>query len=437
MEILCLILALLIAYQQLRWIRCRRFVREIGSALAIRGKYLSKSSWETLARYGLDGLVAEVNQLSDSYSRFTEQNSSYHKQVDAMLSAVQEIVVIFNAEHTIEFSNRPADRLLNQGYSLKGMRLESVLRTVRLLEILDKIPNKVKSSGTSSISFEHQGQKLWFELSYSKVRGIGKSKPYVTILVLHDVTELKQLQLVQREFVANVSHEFRTPLTIIKGYTDTLIEEASEIDATSRARFLDKISRNAERLHLLVEDLLTLSRLESKSLPLKWSIQSFKAVVQEVLADYTPRLDSASQKIKFEYTAPFEAFAFDRFQMRQVLDNLVSNVFRYAASFTVLQIRVIYDAANAQFICAVSDDGPGIAEKDLGRLFERFYRAEKGRSVEGGGTGLGLSIVKNVVELHGGTVQVASVLGQGTRFDFTLPVSSHQQVVNVNEHAQD
>jgi signal transduction histidine kinase len=426
MELVCLALLLLLAYQQRRLIRSRRFVREIAAALAIRGKYLPKSSRSVLNTYGIDGLIAEVNQLSDTYSRFTEQNSSYHKQVDAMLSAVQEIVVIFNAEHTIEFSNRSADRFLNQGYSLKGMRLESVLRTVRLLEILDKIPDKVKASGTSSISFEHRGQTLWFELSYAKVRGIGKSKPYVTILVLHDVTELKQLQLIQREFVANVSHEFRTPLTIIKGYTDTLIEEeATGIDASARARFLDKISRNAERLHHLVEDLLILSRLESKSIPLKWSIQPFKALIQEVLADYAPRIVNSSQRMELKYSVPFESFAFDRFQMRQVLDNLVSNVFRYAASFSLLKIHVTHDAVNASIVCAVSDDGPGIAEKDLGRLFERFYRVEKGRSVEGGGTGLGLSIVKNVIELHGGTVQAKSRIGEGTCIEFTLPVSQH------------
>ena len=425
MELLCLSLLLLLAYQQRRLIRSRRFVREIAAALAIRGKYLPKSSKSVLTNYGVDGLISEVNQLSDTYSRFTEQNSSYHKQVDAMLSAVQEIVVIFNAEHTIEFSNRSADRLLNQGYSLKGMRLESVLRTVRLLEILDKIPDKVKASRTSSISFDHRGQTLWFELSYAKVRGIGKSKPYVTILVLHDVTELKQLQLIQREFVANVSHEFRTPLTIIKGYTDTLIEEAAGIDEADRARFLDKISRNAERLHHLVEDLLTLSRLESKSLPLKCSIQPFKALIQEVLADYAPRIVNSSQRVELKYSVPFESFAFDRFQMRQVLDNLVSNVFRYAASFSLLQINVTHDVVSASIVCAVSDDGPGIAEKDLERLFERFYRAEKGRSVEGGGTGLGLSIVKNVIELHGGTVHAKSRIGEGTCIEFTLPVIEH------------
>jgi signal transduction histidine kinase len=437
MEWLCLLLLLLLALQQRRLMRSRRFVREIAAALAIRGKYLPKSSKAVLSAYGLDGLISEVNQLSDTYTRFTEQNSSYHKQVDAMLSAVQEIVVIFNAEHTIEFSNRSADRLLNQGYSLKGMRLESVLRTVRLLEILDSIPEKVKSSGTSSISFDHRGHTLWFELSYAKVRGIGKSKPYVTILVLHDVTEIKQLQLVQREFVANVSHEFRTPLTIIKGYTDTLIEEATEMDAADRARFLDKISRNAERLHHLVEDLLTLSRLESKSLPLKWSIQSFEGLIKEVLADYAPRVAKTSQKMELAYSAPVHSFAFDRFQMRQVLDNLVSNVFRYAASFSRLKVRVTHDVENAEIVCAVSDDGPGIAEKDLERLFERFYRAERGRSVEGGGTGLGLSIVKNIVELHGGTVQAKSQLGEGTCIEFTVPVSDHPPLANAGAQFKD
>ena len=113
--------------------------------------------------------------------------------------------------------------------------------------------------------------------------------------------------------------------------------------------------------------------------------------------------------------------------MRQVLDNLVSNVFRYASSFSVLQIRVWYNDSNSNIVCSVSDDGPGIPEKDLARLFERFYRAEKGRSVEGGGTGLGLSITKNIVELHGGSIQAISKYGQGTTIEFSIPTSSHSE----------
>ncbi len=337
-----------------------------------------------------------------------------------MLRAVQEVVVIFNSDRVVEFANKSAERILRNSQPLKGLRIESVLRSLSLLELLEASDAK-SATETKQISIEHDGETLWFEASCAKVRGIGAPRAVSTLLVLHDITRLQRLEVMRREFVANVSHELRTPLTIIKGFAETLVDDEATLSPESRARFLGKILNNAERLHVLVEDLLTLSRLESKPDQLDPHVQPLRPLLQDIVEDYESRLKPEGQEILMEFDDRIEAFAFDRFRINQVLDNLVVNVFRYAPEFTQLVLRAVYDEAEGRVVCSVSDDGPGIPEKDLPHLFERFYRVDKGRSRERGGTGLGLSIVKHIVQLHGGTVHVESKLGEGTTISFALP----------------
>ncbi len=242
-----------------------------------------------------------------------------------------------------------------------------------------------------------------------------------TLLVLHDITRLKSLEVVRRDFVANVSHELRTPLTIIKGFAETLVEDHATLPVETRARFLDKIVNNAQRLHVLVEDLLELSRLESQSEQIQPSVQSLQQLLEEMLEPYRLRLNPEGQVLKLDFDERVGEFAFDRFRIQQVFDNLIENGFRYAPDFTLLAVSVRYDDANDLIQCTVADDGPGIPAKDVPHIFERFYRVDKGRSRDSGGTGLGLSIIKHIVQQHGGSVSVESEAGQGAAFHFSLP----------------
>jgi signal transduction histidine kinase len=178
---------------------------------------------------------------------------------------------------------------------------------------------------------------------------------------------------------------------------------------------------NAERLNLLVEDLLTLSRLESKPDQLEPVAQSFRELLEETVENYRSRLDPKRQSMILSYDERVGEFIFDRFRLNQVLDNLIENAFRYAPDFTKLEIRVDYDEAEDQVVCSVIDDGPGIPDKNLPFIFGRFYRVDKGRSRERGGTGLGLSIVKHIIQLHGGSIHAESGAGRGTSIVFTLP----------------
>jgi PAS domain S-box-containing protein len=368
----------------------------------------------------MEPLVSETNELIDQHRSYTDEVFGQSTRLDAMLGSTQEAVIIFNDQRVVEFLNESAKRLFQGNRALKGARLESVLRSSSLLDFLDGYREDHRIT-QQEISVDREGGVLWFEASCAEVRDISAKNAVSTLLVLHDITRLKSLEMVRRDFVANVSHELRTPLTIIKGFAETLEEDHATLTAETRSRFIEKIVNNAKRLHVLVEDLLELSRLESKSDQVQPTVQSLLQLMDEILEDNRPRLDTNVQSMELDFDQRVGEFAFDRFRIRQVFDNLIENAFRYAPDFTRLVLSVRYEDAQNMVHCCVADDGPGIPEKDVPHIFERFYRVDKGRSRENGGTGLGLSIIKHIVQQHGGSVSLETGEAQGTAIHFTLP----------------
>lgn len=414
-----LCLALLLGIYSL--FKIRRALAEVSAALMAKRRILLRDDSKVARFVGMDQLIGGVNRLIDDLNVFSEEKTGYSNQVSATLGSIQEAVLIFDSERVIEFYNESARRLFQQNRPVNGMRLEAVIRSTSLLEYLD-IYQENKNSPLRQITVERNNQQLWFEVSCAEVAGVSSSTS--TLLVLHDITRLKSLEMVRREFVANVSHELRTPLTIIKGFAETLMEDNETLPAESRARFLDKIVNNSERLNVLVEDLLTLSRLESKPDQLEMNVDSLLRLLEDAIDDYGSRLDTARQTINLDFDQRVEDFAFDRFRIGQVIRNLIDNVFRYAPDFTELKLTVRLNAEASLVLCSVQDDGPGIPEKDVAHIFERFYRVDKGRSRERGGTGLGLSIMKHIVQIHGGSVAAESKVGEGTTIRFSLPYQS-------------
>ena len=410
----CALLALL-AYV----LKTRRLVLDLQASLKEERRFLLQDRSARLRHLGFTGLIHEINRLADRCNAAEQEESGYFNQIEAVLGSIQEAVLIFDEARTIEFANESARRLFQVGRSLKGARLESVLRSPSLLEFLGN-PGTGRETKLHQVSLDWRGEQLWFEASCATVEAAGGSGPGSTILVLHDISRLKSLEMVRRDFVANVSHELRTPLTIIKGFAETLKEDNSALSVESRARFIDKIVNNAQRLHVLVEDLLTLSRLESKPDQVEMGCYSLKALLADTLDTYRSRIDSKRQVLDIEFDDRVGEFSFDRYRINQVVDNLVENAFRYAPDFTRLALAARLDD-DGYVVCSVADDGPGIPPKDLPHIFERFYRVDKGRSRERGGTGLGLSITKHIVQLHGGTVWAESVPGKGTTIFFSLP----------------
>ncbi len=433
-------LAIMLLLLRRMW-HLRRLIRDLADAARAKRRFLPEESERKLKSLGIDGLVRELNAAIDRSNQHEAQNAGYSKQVEAMLRAVQEVVVVFNEERKVEFANRAAEFLFRGGQSLNGLRLEGVMRSLSLLELLDA-PEESENAAPRQIQIEQDNETFWFEASCSRVRSSsarpGQFPPSAadtgrasTLLVLHDITQLKRLEVMRRDFVANVSHELRTPLTIIKGFAETLVEDDAAITPEARVRFLGKIVGNAERLNVLVEDLLTLSRLESKPDQLEPELQSLKHLLEDTVENFRTRIGSGPQTIVLDYDERVGDFAFDRFRINQVLDNLIENVFRYAPDFTQIDLQVRLDEAGGAVRCRVMDDGPGIPEKDLPHVFERFYRVDKGRSRERGGTGLGLSIVKHIIQLHGGNVQAERRPGGGTTITFALP---YRQTLAVSEN---
>ena len=422
------ILLLVVSFLLFRHVlRLRRFLRELQDSVSSQRRLLPADFATTLGKIGVIGLVDSINELIDSNDQTIIQKNDYSGQIDVILGAVQEAVIVFNEDHVVEYANRSSEKLFRDGLPIQGLHLESVFSALILQELLDSAAKQGGDESTQ-VKIEQGVKKRWVEASCTKVQSLNSEGGHSTLLVMYDITKLKGLEVMRREFVANVSHELRTPLTIIKGFAETLIDDKATIDRKMRHRFIGKILKNAERLNLLVEDLLTISRLESRPDQIESVEQPFKSLLNEVAESYRNRIHTNEQKIEVIVAAAVGSFPFDRYRINQVLDNLIENVFRYAPEFTSIKLEAVLEVDLGLVRCSVIDDGSGIPEKDLPHLFERFYRVDKGRSRETGGTGLGLSIVKHIVQLHGGTVEAESKVGEGTRMSFRLPIKQTQSL---------
>lgn len=237
------------------------------------------------------------------------------------------------------------------------------------------------------------------------------------IIVLHDITNLVKLEEVRKEFVANVSHELRTPVTSIKGFTETIIDGAID-DRDVTFQFLEIIRKESDRLQLLIDDLLELSRIEQTKFTLDWSY----VPLERVIADAAAVVQTAAREKSIELTfdvSPSIVIEADEHRLVQVFVNLLSNAVTYSRPET--SVHVTAQIEDGLVVIRVSDEGVGIAEEDVPRLFERFYRVDKDRARDSGGTGLGLAIVKHLMEAHNGTIDVTSELDVGTTFTLRLP----------------
>jgi signal transduction histidine kinase len=237
------------------------------------------------------------------------------------------------------------------------------------------------------------------------------------VLVLHDITDLRRADQIRRDFVANVSHELRTPLTAIRGYVEALSE--TDVGGADRQRFLEIVARHTLRMEWLVQDLLRLARLDAGQEPLEMRPCDVRALVNGVVADLAPMLDERDQRVDVTVALEADTLNADAAKLHDALRNLVVNASTYAPERTT--VRVDVSRVGSEIVLAVSDEGPGIPDEELPRIFERFYRVEKSRARDPGGTGLGLSIVKHLVELHGGTVRAANRAGGGAQFTIALP----------------
>jgi two-component system, OmpR family, phosphate regulon sensor histidine kinase PhoR len=343
-----------------------------------------------------------------------------------ILEGMQEGVLVLDRDGRVVMMNPALRGMLLLPAEAKGKLLMEVVRHADLHEIV----NRARAKRTTALGeIDLPGIKPRRLLTHATAFA-GEAGGLLAVFV--DVTDLRRLESLRRDFVANVSHELRTPVTAMRSAAETLRESALyDPDVKVAVRFVDMIERNGERLQSLIEDLLELSRLESKEFRLKKENVDFRIVVGIVMGLFRERADKKGVKLVQMLDEGALALVTDQRALEQVVSNLVDNAIKYCppgASVTVAA-RTVPGAVRI----VVKDTGPGIDPKHLPRLFERFYRVDKGRSRDVGGTGLGLSIVKHLVEAMGGEIGVESEVGKGSEFTLTLPVRG---VVSLRDSSQ-
>jgi len=252
--------------------------------------------------------------------------------------------------------------------------------------------------------------------------GARQEVPRGAVIVLHDISELRRLERVRQDFVANVSHEFKTPLTAIQGFSETLLSGALEDEKNNR-RFLEIIRDHAVRLGRLTDDLLKLARIEAGKLELEFHPVALADIIESCASTSLLKASQRNLSLDVEFPPGLPPVRGDASLLREVLQNLLDN----AVQYTPPGGKVVLSAAtrDSEVVVTVADTGIGIPLADKERIFERFYRVDAARSREVGGTGLGLSIAKHIVEAHGGRIWVDSAVGEGSQFHFAIPLASH------------
>ncbi len=332
-----------------------------------------------------------------------------------LFNSMVEGVVLLDRHGRIQLANQSLERQFALTIDVRGQTLSEAFRRPELTQLLTRLDKERK---VLSCELEVGGdQAHYFEVNAATVLD-RDGRAQGTILVFHDLTRIRLLENTRREFVANVSHELRTPLSLIKGYVETLLDGAIT-DPELSAKFLQTIDRHSNRLTNLIEDLLTISRLESGQITLQLRTLPLRPFAAGLIAELQTRANERGTKIINEIPEGLAGRA-DPDRLEQVVVNLVENAVKYGRAKGRVIVRG--RAVNGHVELCVADDGPGIPAEARERVFERFYRIDKARSREAGGTGLGLAIVKHIIQSHGGKVWVESEPGQGAQFFFTLPV---------------
>jgi two-component system phosphate regulon sensor histidine kinase PhoR len=375
-------------------------------------------------------LARTFNDMKECLAEQFAELENDRQQLRTILFGMQEGVIALDGEERILFANQRAAVLLGfQTQSAVGRKLWEI---VRQRTIYDMVRRVLGGEAACQGEMETEAPEARFLL----IRGVRLPGPGIrgAVLVLHDATELRRLERVRQEFVANVSHELKTPLAVIKACVETLADGAVE-DEKNRGGFLQQIAEQADHLHALILDLLSLARIESGSASFEFEPVYLDPLVAECVERHSSRAVGKQQTLEIGSAVngvaqkgsprldalpanPPVAWA-DQEAVSQILENLVDNAVKYTPEGGNIWVR--YRGDGDQVVLEVEDTGIGIPERDLPRIFERFYRADKARSRELGGTGLGLSIVKHLVQSMHGSIRASSRLGKGTTFEVRLP----------------
>jgi two-component system phosphate regulon sensor histidine kinase PhoR len=391
----------------------------------------------------VDHLTAVLEQLGTAARTHEGAREREARQLRHVLETMIEGVLVIAPDGRISLDNAAVRTLLPSTGTLVGRTPLEALRSLEFdgavrdvlggagPRLLDLVVGASDEALADEPRADQAPPRRVFRVSLAP---LGFEAGRAVVAVFHDVSRLRELENLRRDFVANVSHELRTPLAAIKGYVETLRE--GDVAPADRERFLETVARHTDRLADLIEDLLELSRLESPETRLDIRPAPLEPIVRRALQLLEGQARQAGIALTCDLPEALPPVVVDVAGVEQVFVNLLDNALKYTGPGG--QVAVSAESRNGRVRVAVRDNGAGIPAGDLPRLFERFYRVDRGRSREQGGTGLGLAIVKHLVQLHGGEIGVESTPGQGSTFWFTLRVAGTPEstVAIVTESSQ-
>jgi two-component system phosphate regulon sensor histidine kinase PhoR len=386
----------------------------VAAILSVARRYVLGDLSRPAPDYGDDdlGSVARaMDQAVQELGRRVDSLARDRARMEAILASMIEGVLVVNEQGRLQLVNDAARRILK----LEKESIDrSYVEAIRHPGIVEHIGRALAGEDTGGLELSvTRDTTRWLVARVAPVVAAGRG----AVLVMHDITELRQADLVRRDFVANVSHELRTPLTAIKGYAEALLDDPDDADA--REKFLDIIHRHATRMERLVKDLLRLARLDAGQETVEFVPCDIEGLLRGIAHDFEPIAAEKQQTIDTRVTPEAATLVTDAAKLHDIARNLVENAVNYTPDGGTIDVRAAI--ANGRFQLTVADSGHGISPDDLGRVFERFYRVDKSRT-RPGGTGLGLSIVKHLVHVLDGEVTASNQDAGGALFTVTLPL---------------
>jgi two-component system, OmpR family, phosphate regulon sensor histidine kinase PhoR len=404
--------------------RLANFARQVAQGVFPRN-FFAKSGHDEL-----DALERHLSEMSESIRANVEQVVAEKEKASSILRCMMEGVLVLDPKGHVLVINQQAERMfhLPEDGDSRGASILEISRHPEMRNILHDVLAFDFTKGPYRKEVELD-EGRWFRVNAVSFR-MDQSRDSGSVLVFHDITEIKRVEILRADFVANVSHELRTPLTAIRGYAETL-RQSPPADPADAQHFLSIIEKHAERLSRLTEDLLTLSDLESGKIELDFNAVNIARVVQSVLEMFSDAANKKQVTLEHLIEPGLPAVIGDVDRLQQLFINLVDNAVKYTPANGTVSIKaqraMIKNSIDAVEV-SVTDTGTGIPEQAIPRLTERFYRVDKARSRGLGGTGLGLAIVKHIAQAHGAQLKIESALHKGTIVSVLLPAAAEASI---------